>query len=480
MAQQFLHGVETVLIESGPRPVTEVKTAIIGLVGIAPMGPVNTPILVKNDVDAAQFGKELAGFDIPQALNFIFGHNAGTVIVVNVFDQAANTEPQVDDTVVIANGKGQLAFAPVGDVTVKKQDGTPSTYIAGTDYTLDEFGKFQVIAGRIPNGTTLKFDYARLNPDSITNAQIIGAIDGSGNRTGLKALDLASSMFGFKPKILVVPGRSGTKAIADEMLSAAERFRAIALIDGDLGLNVSQIISNRGDATKSFGSANKRAVLCYPYLKGFDPNRDTGAPDADVTSNFPFSMFYAGAIAACDKNFGYWFSPSALNAPFNGVLGVERAISANINDPATDANALNEVGIVTVFNNFGTGYLPWGNRNASFPTNTQTDNFISLLRTFDLVHESLELAALPFIDKPITQSLIDDIRQSGDEFIAVLVGRGALTQGSRVVFDRADNSNVQLAAGQLTFTIIKDGPSPAERITYKSIIDISLKNKAIR
>lgn len=471
---QFLHGVETIIISKGPRPVSEVKTAVIGLVGIAPMGPVNVPTLVKNDVDAAQFGVGVPGFDIPQALNQIFGFNAGTVVVVNVFDEATHTTAVVDEEQTILAGKLKLDFAPIGAVVIKDNAGAATAYVDGTDYTLDAYGNFKVIAGRIANNVVLKFSYAKLNAAAVTNAHIIGAVDGAGNRTGIKAFDLAFNLFGFRPKILIAPGRSSIKAIADELISSAERLKAVVLIDGVFGENVQTTITNRGDATKAFGTSNKRAIPCYPYLKAYDASKDDGEAGTDTNTNYPYSSFLAGLMALNDRTNGYWFSPS--NKELKGITGVERNISANLSDPDTDANALNEAGIVTVFNSFGTGYRSWGNRNASWPTNTETDNFIPILRTFDLVHESLEQAALQFSDLPITQPLIDDIRQSGNDFISILVGRGALTQGSKVVFDKAENSPAQLAAGQLVFTIIKDGPSPAERITYKSIIDISLKN----
>ena len=472
----FLHGVETVNLSTGPRPVTEVKTAVIGLVGIAPneFGQ-NVCKLIKNDVDAAQYGKSLPGFDIPQALNQIFSHNAGTVIVVNVFDIDTHTTNVVEEPKTIVAGKLKLAFAPIGDVVIKTAAGEATAYVKGTDYNLDEFGNLTVIAGRIANNTALKFDYKKLNAAAVTDANIIGTIAGNGNRTGIKAFDLAFNLFGFRPKILIAPGKSATKAIADELLTSADRLKAVAIIDSVFGEDVATTIANRGNVAKAFGTSSKRAILAYPFLKAYDASKDDGGEATDTNTDYPYSGFLAGLMAWNDRENGYWFSPS--NKELKGVTGIERNISANISDPDTDANALNEVGIVTVFNSFGTGLRSWGNRNASFPTNTASDNFISLLRTFDLVHESLEQSALQYIDLPITQALIDDIRQSGNDFIAVLVGRGALTEGSRVVFDRAENTNAQLNAGQLVFTIIKDGPSPAERITYKSIIDISLKSR---
>ena len=41
MAANFLHGVETIEIDSGPRPVKLVKTAVVGIVGTAAAGAVN-------------------------------------------------------------------------------------------------------------------------------------------------------------------------------------------------------------------------------------------------------------------------------------------------------------------------------------------------------------------------------------------------------------------------------------------------------
>lgn len=72
MAANFLHGVETIEIESGSRAIQVVKSAVVGIVGISPTGDVNTPVLVNNDRDAAQFGNKLPGFTIPQSLDAIF------------------------------------------------------------------------------------------------------------------------------------------------------------------------------------------------------------------------------------------------------------------------------------------------------------------------------------------------------------------------------------------------------------------------
>lgn len=65
MAANYLHGVETIEIETGPRPVKAVKSAVIGLIGTAPCGPVNQPTLCLSESDAAQFGPKSGKFHHP-------------------------------------------------------------------------------------------------------------------------------------------------------------------------------------------------------------------------------------------------------------------------------------------------------------------------------------------------------------------------------------------------------------------------------
>lgn len=467
----YLHGVETRVLNIGPRPIQAVKSAVIGLVGIAPKGPRETITLVQSSGDAAQFGARIPGFTIPQALAAIQAQGAGLVMVVNVFDPVANTVAE-QDTLTVTNGRCKTTYGPIVDNTtspalaVVVQGGSPLTaYTEGTDYTIDEFGRIQMIAGgAISEGDVLTVDYHRLDASTVANSQIIGAIN-QGVRTGFKVFELAFNSFGVTPRILIAPGFSTTNAIAAELIVQAERYRGHALIDAPVGITPSAAIIGRGPlGTINFGTSSKRAYLLYPHLKWYDPFTET-----DVLA--PYSQFMAGVIAATDNTDGYWFSPS--NREIKGITGVERQISAAVNDASTEANLLNEKGITTVFNSFGTGLRTWGNRSAAFPTETAPANFIPVQRTADILHESVELAMLQFIDKPITNALIDAIRDSVNAFINTLLQRGALIDGV-CTYDPAKNPPTQIAAGQLVFDITFMPPTPAERITFESFIDINL------
>ena len=152
---------------------------------------------------------------------------------------------------------------------------------------------------------------------------------------------------------------------------------------------------------------------------------------------------------------------------------MELPITALINDSTTEANALNEAGIVTLFNSFGSGIKTWGNRSAAFPTDTSPENFINVQRTADILHESIEYNMLQFIDRPINQALIDSIRESVNGFIRTLIMRGALIDG-KCVYDPAKNPATEIAAGHLVFDLEFMPPTPAERITFESFINIEL------
>lgn len=366
----------------------------------------------------------------------------------------------------VANGSLALSAAPVTAVTLKNNDGSPATIVRDTDYTIDDYGNFKVISANVPNGTVYKFSYKALDAATVTPTQLTGGVDGNNARTGIALFDLAYNMFGYKPKVFLTPGYSSVAANVAAMATAAAKFRAIYLVDAPFGTSIANAISGRGvGGAIVFNTADERAYLLYPYLKTFDD-----ATKAD--GNYPYSAFMAGVIVANDLKNGYWASPS--NKPITNATGSEKVIEWAINDPNTEANLLNAVGITTIAAGFGTGLLTWGNRNASFPTSTSVKNFVNIRRTDDIVIESMEQAALPFVDDPINQAFIDTLREAGNNLLRSLIGRGAVLPGSRVVYSKDDNPPDQLAAGQIVFQRIYMIPTPAERITYKDILDISL------
>lgn len=462
MTANYLHGVESVEVERGPRPVRTVKSAVIGLIGTAPIGTVNEVILSLSEKDAAQFGPQLPGFTIPQALNAIYDHGTGTVIVINVLDPAIHKTAVADEVVTFdpATFRARLAHGAVADLVLKSSDGiTP--YALDIDYTHDPVSGqiVRIKTGAIASGATAKASYDYTDPTKVTPADIIGAVNAAGNRTGLKALKDTYNMFGFFAKILIAPAFCTQNSVATELIAMASQLGAIAYIDAPIGTTYAQALAGRGPAgTINFNTSSDRVRLCYPHVKVWDPVQN-------VERLEPLSARAAGLRAKVDIDKGFWWSSS--NQELAGVIGVERQLSAMIDDPQSEVNLLNEQGITTVFSSYGSGYRLWGNRTAAWPTVSHMRNFENVRRTGDVINESIRYFSQQYIDMPLNQALIDSLVESVNGYGRKLIGDGGLL-GFKAWFDPARNPETELASGHLLISYKYTPPPPMERLTFET------------
>lgn len=457
MAANYLHGVETIEIETGPRPVKAVKSAVIGLIGTAPCGPVNQATLCLSESDAAQFGTGRANFTIPQALKAIYDHGAGTVVVINVADPLKHTSSVSNETHTTDSSRQvKLSHGLVRNVTVK----TGTTVTDSTRYTID------TTTGVItfPNysaGVTVTISYNYIDPTKVTAADIIGAINTAGDRTGMKLLQDTYNLYGFFAKILISPVFCTQKSVATELIAQAENLGAIAYIDAPVGTTFQQVLAGRGSqGSINFNTSSDRARLCYPHVKVYD-----GATNINVLE--PLSSRAAGLRAKVDLDKGFWWSNS--NQEIQGITGVERSLSAMIDDPQSEVNQLNENGITTVFNSYGSGLRLWGNRTAAWPTVTHMRNFENVRRTGDVINESIRYFSQQYMDMPINQALIDALTESVNTWGRKLIADGALL-GFECWYDPARNEQTELAAGHLLLSYKFTPPPPLERLTFETEI----------
>lgn len=468
MAADFLHGVETLEVVTQGQLIQQVRSSVIFLNGISPIGPKNVPTVVLSPTDDTIFGKPLTGFNIPKTLEIIRKIAGGCIVVVNnVFDSTANTVQVTQEAQTVTNGVLKLTNEPVGAVTVFNSDNSAATIVAGTDYKIDEYGNFKALSSLVANGTVFKFSYKKLSISTVTASQLIGTVDGTTQaRTGFKTADLCYNLFGYNPKIIISPLFTTLSGVSAEMISVAQKFEGTALLDTPLGTSRSVAIAGRGPSgTFGFNTNAEEADLLFPWVVSYDTATNSNQP-------FPQSAFKAGVMVKNDLDNGYWFSPS--NKPINIAIKGEVDLTFNPSDPNTDVNLLNAAGINTIANTFGTGILTWGNRNASFPTSNDPKNFISVKRTAQQISDTLKQAALRYIDQPLVAALISVIKEDGNNYVNSLIQRGALLVGSEVQYFPEDNSPAELSNGHIVFRLKYLPPAPAERITYKTILDITL------
>jgi phage tail sheath protein FI len=335
--------------------------------------------------------------------------------------------------------------------------------VLDTDYSVNLLtGRVtRLSSGSIPAAAKVQADYTHADPSKVTPADIIGSVTLAGRRTGLKAFPDSYNLFGFFPKIFIAPGFSTLNAVSAELIASATQLGGVAYIDAPIGITVQQVIAGRGPlGVINFNTSSDRARLCYPHVKVYNARTNSDRLQ-------PLSIRAAGLRAKVDNDRGYWWSSS--NQELIGVIGLERPLTARVDDPNSEVNLLNENGVTTVFNSFGTGLRLWGNRTAAWPTVTHMRNFENVRRTKDVADESIRYSSLQFVDMPITNSLIDSLTESVNQFFRKLIGDEALL-GGECWYDPTRNPQTEIELGHLLINYKLTVPVPFERGTFETEI----------
>jgi phage tail sheath protein FI len=439
---------------------------------------------VLSDLDKAyNFGGDLesAGYTLVPAINAIFAQGSGAIIAINVFDPSRH---RTLGAAQATSGSHSLT-SNIATITTDTAHGlSVGDFIEITGFTsaLSPLNQNYIRIKTVPTTTSLTFDLTHsditattstsgiikkitFDPTLVTAADIIGAIDAAGNRSGMKAWRNARGEFGYVPRILIAPGFSTQESVAVEMAIMADKLRAHAIIDAPAGLTTQQIVNGRGTSgTINLETSSERVIICDNHVWVY--NVATQREELQ-----PLSSFMAGVMAATDNTEGYWVSPS--NKEIKGINGVERVIEFDVLNKNSEANELNRNGIVTIVRDFGTGYILWGNRSAAFPTNPDPENFICVRRTMDIVHDSLGYGLRPFLDRPMTLANIDSALATINAFLRSRIAEGALI-AANVRFERNSNPTVELAQGRIVFDMEHMPPTPMENIKINSRMNIEL------
>lgn len=463
MSEQFLHGVEVVEIDSGPRPIRTVKSSIIGVVGTAPdadplVFPLDTPVLI-------------AGSRVQAAKLDLTGNGKGTLpgAVDGVFDQ-------IGAMVVIlrvAEGEGETADA--------RAAATMANVLGGVNPLTDTYTGVHALLGA---RTALDLTPRILCAPGFTHQRTVGAllsaviVDGgenytnatvtiTGNGTGAQAEAVIGDDGAISAIKITKPGRGYTAAaititgdgadatatanigdttnpVVAELLGIAERTRAVIIADGPNTTDAAAI-AYRND----WGSP--RIYVVDPWVK---------VQKGAVTVDEPASARVAGVIARIDNDLGFWWSPSNQN--INGIIGTSRPVDFQLGDANCRANYLNESEVATIIRE--DGFRLWGNRTCSMDPRWA---FLSVRRTADMINDSVQRAHLWAVDKNITRTYFESVTESVNAYMRTLKSLGAIL-GGRCWADPDLNSPANIPQGKVYFNKDFTPPYPAEHVIFRS------------
>jgi phage tail sheath protein FI len=464
----YLHGLETTELNDGSGPVVTGKSNVIGLVGTAPNAdpaifPLNTPVAVfANTLKASALKSDGTLLD---AIDAIYSQQASVVVVTRVAEGTTQAETW-SNTAGSPSGKtglfsllnarpllgvvpklliapGLTSDRPTNGVAAAHPVVTGNGYVAST--TTVTFGA-PAAGGRIAKGV----------------AQVVG-----GSVTAIVVTDPGFGYTDGTPSVTI--NGEGTGATAEAVLggvanpvgvalgSIVDRLRAVAFIDGP-GVDYDSAIAGRGD----YGSS--RLAFLDPGVLKWDT-----ASSSYVTR--PGSAYAAGIQAMVDDKYGFWYSFS--NRVIQNIGGSSRPIDWMPNDANAEANLLNENQITTIIHN--NGYKFWGLRG------TGTEELwaqLAVRRTADMIYEAVEAAEVDAMDKPFSIPLLKNVQGSVQDYIDLLVSRGALI-GGRCWIDPSVNTPSTFATGQLTIDYDLEPPASIEHMIFRARRNINYYNNFV-
>lgn len=284
-----------------------------------------------------------------------------------------------------------------------------------------------------------------------TTSNIVGTVTDSGKKTGLKALLSAEAKTGLVPKIIGVPGLD-THAVTVEMIAIAQKLRAFAYASARPADTVSEAIAVRDQY------AARELMLLWPNFKAWDT-------DATASVTAPAVAYALGLRAKIDKEVGWHKTLS--NVAVNGVTGISADVGWDLQDPDTDAGALNAKEITTLIRR--DGYRFWGSRTCS---DEPLFAFESAVRTGQVLADMIADGHMWAVDKPLGPALIRDIIDGVNDKIASLVADGRLI-GGRCWWEESQNSATQLAQGAAEIKYDYTPMAPLENLLFKQQITSS-------
>lgn len=487
----YHHGVRVTEVTEGTRPIRTVNSAVIGVVVTAPDSQPALPASLElgaaannNAIKITAATAGLPGNLITVAL--VDPGAASQALAVNVIGNAITVSLATDVDGSILSTAAEVITALdaevlVGAVTGDGSDGSGIAEVAqATALTGGEDEPFPLdtpvlVAGN--RAKAAKLDYVgdgngtgpkvmdaifdQIAPIMVvvrvaegadaaaTTTNVIGGVDGvTGAHTGLQALLTAKSKLGVQPRILGVPGLD-VQAVTAELVSIADSLRGFVYASASGCATAEEAVAYRNN----FGS--KRLMPIWPDFTIWDTSLNAEAAGYATARAL-------GLRAKIDNDIGWHKTIS--NVPVNGVIGIDKDVPWDLQDPNTIAGYLNAHEVTTLINM--QGFRIWGSRTCSADPKFA---FESATRTGDILADTIAEAHLWAIDKPMSKTLINDIVEGINAKFRELKGKGYIVDATAWL-DEDINTVEVLEAGKLYIDYDYTPVPPLENLMFRQRI----------
>jgi phage tail sheath protein FI len=505
MPQYMTPGVYVEEVQSMSKPIEGVATSVAAFVGLAPFGPINTPVRLTNWSDfARQFGNPanqkagpfMRGSYLAHAV-YGFFHNGGALCyVVRVGDGSA---PGAQQRTLPAATQGEPLRAIVKegyeDVTIKIEEeesqqpvvgngngaGPPPTYTVeinakgldeperikgvtiqpGNSYIVTKLNRESEIVAVEETTSTLTTQRPPLKPDTYEvkgngtlKALEVSDLQGDETaRTGLAGLGAIDEITMISVPDMMILSEDEQEAVQLQMIAHCEsRSDRMAIIDAPRDLDVQGILQWRADR----GYTSKFATVYYPWLEVMDP-----------VENQPVLVPPSGHVA------GVWARTDATRGVHKAPANEEIMGATGLSFPVThaDQGEMNRQGINCIRAFPGRGVRIWGARTMSTLEDPEW-RYINVRRLFNYVSESIMEGTQWAVFEPNDATLWTQLRIAVTNFLTRVWRDGALfgtTPGEAffVKCDEETNPPDMVEAGRVTVEIGIAPVKPAEFVVFR-------------
>lgn len=457
---QYEHGTYGTLADSISRASALAGTVCV-YVGAAPVNlvrdfsqAVNSPVKLGTLAAArAALGdsRDWGSFGLCEAFQLHFDNTAGNIgpiVAVNVLDpEHHKKEASVTKALSFTSGRASFTSDRIILDTLVLAD-----KVETVDFTIDyNWTTGQVLLDSVGEKLTgqVQATYSEVDPAMVTAEDIIGGVTTAGVYSGLGCVGLIYPELGLIPNLIVCPGWSGTPAVYEAVVKAGTKINGHwdAFVYADLPETGSDgkpldTIEKAIEHQETAGYTHERSKVFWPR----------GADNSGRV--YHLSVLAAWRTLAVDTD----HDGIPMESPSNKILPVVKQYftpeSKNRGFDQERGNELNAVGITTLVY-WGGRWVLWGPHTAAYRHGSVLDDrviFDNSIRMLMHITNSFQREHALAIDRPMTRSMADTIRNREQEKADALAAIGALIGKPVVEFNEADNSTADLVEGNFTWT----------------------------
>lgn len=469
----YQHGTYGYLTASKVGSAVSTDTVVV-YIGTAPVnqigdftGLVNRPLKISNLADAEnKLGRsdDWEKYTLLEAVKTHFDSvvgNVGPIYAINVLNPATHKKAEkTTASVAVSSGRGTFA----DDACVISSVEIPEKTL-GTDFNAYfENGKVVIesIGAGLADGE-VSVSYDAVDPDAVTDTDIIGSASADGVKTGLKALDLLYGAYNVTPDILAAPGWSHNPTVYTALVNAAKKvnghFDAFVLADIPLHANNTAVdtIAKAIDFKTENGYTSENSKVFWPM--GLDSSGKT----------VHLSCVAAAAMQRVDAEHDGVPFESVSNKVVDVVAQYFGEDAANQGFDQTEGNELNAAGITTAIF-WGGSWRLWGPHTAAFTYGGEMDEravFDSAYRMLIYITNGFQIRNAAYIDAPLDLNTRDAIINAEQQILDAYAARGALLGTPTVEFVATENPDESIAAGDFVWHLNVTPAVPLKSATAK-------------